>query len=342
MIVGVLYPSQLPDEAAETLRAAGATEVHHVPYFETQELRNARQLGRATVEQLSAAPALSDDDWSALGECEAVLALDLPVGAAERCRRLSWVQACGAGVGHLDPHRLAEAGITLTNAAGIAAPSIAEFVMGRVLEVVKGIRRIELQQRERRWEMHLGGLVQGRTMAVVGLGAIGRETARRARAFGMVVLATRRSAAPGDTDPDVDELWPADRLDDLLGRCDVVVLAAPSTTETHRLFGAERLARMKPGSILVNVARGALVDEPALIAALEQGHLGAAVLDVQDNEPMSPDDPLWDAPNLYLSPHSSTSTEGYDRALLTLFADNLVRRLAGEPLRNTVDPTLGY
>ncbi|MCB0995846.1 MAG: D-2-hydroxyacid dehydrogenase [Acidimicrobiales bacterium] len=342
MIVTVMYPPRLPEGAVERLQAAGATEVHHVPYFETQELRNARQLGQLTDELEATAPPVDDAGWANLLESEAVMALDLPVGLVERSERLAWVQAIGAGVGQLGPARLGEAGIVLTNAAGVASASIAEFVIGRVLEVIKNIRTLEVQQAEKRWEMCLGGLLKGRTMGIVGLGAIGRDTARRARAFGVEVLATRRSARPGDTDPDVDELWPADALDDILGRCDVVVLCAPSTAETQRLFDAGRIARMKPGSILVNVARGALVDEPALIGALEAGHLGAAVLDVQDNEPMSADDPLWDAPNLYLSPHSSTSTEGYDDALIDLFALNIARRVGDEPMHNLVDTSIGY
>jgi phosphoglycerate dehydrogenase-like enzyme len=182
----------------------------------------------------------------------------------------------------------------------------------------------------------------GRTMAVVSLGAIGRATARRARAFGMEVLATRRSAAPGETDPDADELWPLGELDAVLARADVVVVAAPATPETADLFDAGRFAAMRPGATFVNVSRGSLVDEAALLDALTSGHLGAAVIDVVKDEPAPPDHPFWDAPRMYLSPHCSASFDRYTDRLFALFEDNLRRLAEGRPLRNAVDPALGY
>ena len=166
--------------------------------------------------------------------------------------------------------------------------------------------------------------------------------ARRAKAFETTVLGNRRSARPGDTDPDVDELYGLDELDEMLARCDAVVLSAPHTPETIDLFDAERLARLKPGAVVVNVGRGSIIDEAALVAALESGHVGAAVLDVTREEPLPADSPLWDAPNMYLSPHCSTAREGYNEALMELFCDNLERFLADEPLRNVVDPDRGY
>ena len=184
--------------------------------------------------------------------------------------------------------------------------------------------------------------MKDKTIGIVGLGAIGRDVARRARAFEVTVLANRRSAQAGDTDPNVDELYGPDGLDEMLERCDAVVLCAPQTPETVNLFNADRLARLKPAAVLVNVARGSLIDEGALIAALESGHLAAAILDVTREEPLPPGNPLWDAPNMYLSPHTSTSREGYDQALLELFRDNLTRFLDHEPLRNVVDPDRGY
>jgi phosphoglycerate dehydrogenase-like enzyme len=138
------------------------------------------------------------------------------------------------------------------------------------------------------------------------------------------------------THPLADELYGPDDLDTLLVQSDAVVLAAPATEETADLIGARELALMKPGAVLCNVARGLLLDESALIDSLREGHLGAAILDVMRHEPLPPDDPLWDAPNTYLSPHSSTSREGYDDRLRDLFARNLVRFLANEPLVNVV------
>ncbi len=252
------------------------------------------------------------------------------------------MQAIGAGIGQLEPAELRARGITLTNAAGVASAPIAEFVIGRLLEVWKDVRVLERQQREHLWRMHQGLLVKGRTIGIVGLGAIGRDVARRARAFEMTVLANRRSARAGDADPDADEIHGPDGLDEMLARSDAVVLCAPQTPETVDLFDAERLARLKPGAVLVNVARGSLIDESALVAALEAGQLGAAVLDVTREEPLPANSPLWEAPNLYLSPHCSTAREGYDQALMELFCDNLERYMAQEPLRNVVDPDRGY
>jgi phosphoglycerate dehydrogenase-like enzyme len=170
----------------------------------------------------------------------------------------------------------------------------------------------------------------------VGLGSIGRAIARRARAFEMTVLASRASAQAGDTDPDVDELFPADRLDDMIGSVDHLVLALPATPDSVGLIDARRLALMRPGSMLINIARGVHVVEADLIAALESGHLGAAALDVTHTEPLPADDPLWAAPNLYLSPHTSASLDRYQEQVISLAGDNARRLLDAQPLRNVV------
>jgi phosphoglycerate dehydrogenase-like enzyme len=233
---------------------------------------------------------------------------------------------------------LGRMGVRLTSSAGVGAPPIAEFVIGRILEVWKRTRELEVHQQAKRWEFTQGRLLMGSTIGIVGLGAIGSEIAKRAKAFGTTVLGTRRSYRPGMTADNVDELFGPgpEALAELLRRSDVVVLSAPATVETTDLIGAAELAAMKPGAVLVNVARGPLVDEGALIASLNDGHLGAAILDVTRTEPLPSDDPLWDAPRLYLSPHCSTSQDGYNDRLLDLYADNLVRYLADEPLKNLV------
>jgi phosphoglycerate dehydrogenase-like enzyme len=156
------------------------------------------------------------------------------------------------------------------------------------------------------------------------------------------LLGIRRSWAPGATDPDVDELFGPDALHEVLGRADVVVLAAPGSDDNADLFDGAAFAAMKPGAIFVNVARGTLVDETALIDALGSGHLGAAAIDVARAEPLLSDDPLWGAPNLFVSPHSSASVERYGERAFELFCDNLERFVAGVELRNVVDLTGGY
>jgi phosphoglycerate dehydrogenase-like enzyme len=170
---------------------------------------------------------------------------------------------------------------------------------------------------------------------VVGLGAIGTTVAERAGALGMRVLAVRRRPVADGGSP-VEEAVGPDRLHDVLGRVDAVVVCAPATPDTQDLFDSAAFAAMRPGAVFCNVARGSLVDEAALLDALRSGHLGAAVLDVTREEPLPADSPLWDAPNLRLSPHSSASLDHYLESVFDLFADNLGRYLRREPLRNVV------
>lgn len=317
-------------------------EVRRVRYEEPRELRRARGEGHVPPEVAALAPTLTGEDREALRDVLAVLALDLPDGIAELAPELRLVQAYGAGVEWLLDHDLERHGIQLTNASGIAAPSIAEFVMARLLQVWKDLPRIDAQQRDHLWRPRWATEVAGRTLGVVSLGAIGRATAVRATAFGMQVLATRRSAGAGARDPDVDELWPTYQLDQVLARCDAVLVSAPATEETVDLFDADRFAAMKKGAIFVNVSRGSLVDEAALVSALRSGHLRAAIIDVTKEEPTPPDHPFWDTPNLLLSPHCSTSFDRYSERLLDLFAENVRRLRGGEPLCNVVDRDRGY
>jgi phosphoglycerate dehydrogenase-like enzyme len=156
------------------------------------------------------------------------------------------------------------------------------------------------------------------------------------------LLGVRRSWSPGATDTDVDELFGPGALFEVLARSDVVVLAAPGTDENENLFDDRAFAAMKPGAVFLNVARGTLVDELALVRSLESGHLRAAAIDVARTEPLPPTDPLWSAPNLYISPHSSTSSEGYADRAFDLFCGNLERFVHGEPLVNVVDLSTGY
>jgi phosphoglycerate dehydrogenase-like enzyme len=265
-----------------------------------------------------------------------VVTVDLPVGIMERAPALRWVQVIGAGTEHLDVAGLIARGIAVTNGAGLGGPSIAEFVFGRLLQVWKDFRTLDQQQHQHRWEPLFGRRVAGLTLGIVGLGGIGRATARRARAFDMRVLANRRRAAAGDTDPDVDELFTAGAIDEMLCRCDAVVVAAAATPETVGLFDRTRLSNMKPGSILCNVGRGSLVDEDAVVEALHSGHLRAAILDVTAEEPTPPGSPLWTAPNCYLSPHCALALDGYEAALLDLTIRNFGHLLHGQSLENLV------
>ncbi len=335
MIVHVAYPPDPPRHLLDRLRAVSPNlDVVVAPYVEGHSVRAARSQG--PLEELRArAPALTDEQRDAFGRAEVLLALDLPVGLGTLAPALRWVQAIGAGTDHFHGAELGP-DVVITNAAGVAAVPIAEFVIGQLLAVWKRFDELADQQRRHVWKPTYGRYVAGLTVGLVGLGAIGTAVAERARALGMRVLAVRRRPGVDDRPPAVDEVVGPDRLHDVLARVDAVVVCAPATPDTHDLFDAAAFAAMQPGAVFCNVARGSLVDEAALLDALRSGHLGAAVLDVTREEPLPADSPLWDAPNLRLSPHSSASLDHYVESVFDLFADNLGRYVRDEPLRNLV------
>ncbi len=312
-------------------------ELVWTPYTESEELRSARgrQEGRNTtgLDTPEITPAMRD----AWARTNVAIGMDMPDGLDELMPQLQWIQSITAGYDKYDLDAFRRQGVRLSNASGLGAAGIAEFVMARILQVWKNLRNFDTQQGEQQWSGIFGTEATGRTLGIAGLGSIGREVARRARAFDMTVLATRASAQPGDTDDAVDELFPAADLDQMLKRCDVVVSTLPSNPTTIDLFDADRFAAMPSGSVFCNVGRGAHVVEADLIDALTTGHLRAAALDVTQVEPLPADDPLWDAPNLYLSPHSSVSLDRYVQNLEALLSKNIARFLAGDRLINEVD-----
>jgi phosphoglycerate dehydrogenase-like enzyme len=229
----------------------------------------------------------------------------------------------------------------LTNASGVAATSIAEFVFARHLEHWKNLANIRAAQEQRVWAPRQGRTLVDNTLGVVGVGAIGSEVARIGQCFGMNVIGIRRHPAPSATD--TARAWGGpDELHDLLGRSDVVVVAVPENDETRHMFGAAEFSRMRPNAVICNVARGSVIDESALISALTAGEIGAAILDVTEQEPLDASSPLWTTPNVYLSPHCSASSDGYPASFTRLFVDNIERYLRGEPMRNLVDGRRGY
>lgn len=339
MVVAISASERIPEMERRFLAAHPGAELLWTPYVESLEARSSKaRHGGVNADGLPT-PEITDELRNAWARTQVLVGLDLPAGVAELFPRLELLQLASAGYDKCDLGALASMGVRLTTASGLAAPSIAEFVMGRLLAEWKHFRALDAQQRAHDWTQQMGGEVAGRTLGIVGLGALGRAIARRARAFDMIVLATRASAQAGDSDPDVDELYPAAALDDMLQRCDAVVATLPANESTFDMFDASRFAVMAEGTVFVNVSRGSLVVETDLIEALRSGHLRAAVLDVTRVEPLPSDDPLWDAPNLYLSPHTSTSLDRYADNLVDLAADNLTRYVEGQPLRNEVDLT---
>jgi len=259
--------------------------------------------------------------------------------------RLRWVQSPAVGVGSLMFPELLASPVVLTSARGIRARSIAEHVLGVTIALARRIPATLRAQAEHRWaqeELETETCtLHGQRMGIVGLGAIGVEIVKIAAPFGFRISAIRRRA--GQIPPDgVEAVWTPDRLPDLLAQSDVVVLAAPHTPETKRLIGRAQIDRMKRGALLVNIARGKLVDDEALIEALRDGRLGGAALDVFSQEPLEPSSPYWDLPNVIVTPHTSGAMKDYWTPLVALFADNLRRFEKGEPLLNVVDKVAGY
>lgn len=258
--------------------------------------------------------------------------------------RLAWVHSPAAGVGRLLFPALVESPVVLTNSRGMNASAVAEHTFAMLLALVRRLPVAVRAQQDGRWAQDdLSGLpmLAGRTLGIVGLGAIGTALASLGRAFGMRVIATRRTAG-GPCPPEVDRVLASTDLDQLLAAADVVVVAAPLTRETRDLIGASEFARMKPGGYFVNIARGKLVRERDLVAALESGHLGGAALDVFEREPLESSNPLWTLPNVVITPHVAGFRSDYWEAAVDLFADNLGRFRRGDPLRNVVDKRRGY
>ena len=243
-----------------------------------------------------------------------------------------WLQSAAAGVEMEEYSRLLNRGARICNAHLTAIP-IAEFVLRAVLDVFQDAERWRTARADGRWEHHNFREVWRSRWLIIGLGAIGSETARRARAFEAHVTGVRRH--PTGDEP-VDAMISPSEVPETLPDADVVVLAAPATAETENLVDDAFLSAMKPGAVLVNIARGKLVDDEALLRALQGNHLAAAVLDVFNTEPLSPDHPYWTHPKVVFTPHSSGGGTGRWERGAELFCDNLRRLLAGEPLINEV------
>lgn len=272
-------------------------------------------------------------------------------GLPESLPAIRWIALTSAGADKLldTPQTRSANAPIVTTANGVHATPISEHVFSAILQHSRKWRELGRLQAERAWPnsvlekaMYAGRELRDATLLVVGLGAIGRRVAQLGHAFGMRVIGIRRSVAPGSADPDADIVAPASELDALLPRADYIVIASPSTDATRGMISAARLALMKPDAMLINIARGDIVDEAALIEALHAGKLGAAALDVTAREPLPADDPLWSSPNLNLSPHLSGLTPLYSQRLTDIMLDNISRYREGRPMRNLVQVERGY
>lgn len=262
---------------------------------------------------------------------------DLP----ELAPQLRWVQASSAGIGQFVKRYGYDTRLPntlFTTASGIHARPLAEFCIVTMLIHYKNILATLRNQSLKRWERFGSTDLDGKTMAIVGLGRIGGEVARLAGALGMKVIGCNAdpSSAP------VERFYPPAELHAMLPEADVLVLCVPHTPETENLIGRAELDLLKPGAYLINIARGAVVDEPALIEALQAGRLSGAALDVFSDEPLPAVSPLWEMPNVLVSPHSASTSDRENERLTDLFCENLGRFVNGQALRNVLDPARYY
>jgi len=280
-----------------------------------------------------------------IGDAEAAFMGQLTREQLQAARRLRWIHSPAAGVGGMLFPEMRDSPIVITNSKGMSAETIAEHVLAVTLAIFRRLPHAFRSQTQREWAQDAIAKQGNRTIAgsrvlVVGLGSIGQAVARRMTMLGARVTGIRRDADRKLTY--VAEVAPPASLREHLAHTDVVVVAAPHTRETRGLIDAPALAAMSPETVVVNVSRGALVDEAALITALREGRIAAAALDVFEDEPLPPDSPLWNLANVLITPHTSGFRLDHWDAATALFAANLRRFEAGQPLANVVDKQLGY
>ena len=272
-----------------------------------------------------------------IGEADVAYAWQLPSVLYAKAPRLRWLQVMGAGVDWALVPDLPSR-VTVTRAPGIFGPWMSEYVLGWCSWVTQRMETYRAAQREQRWRSDvLPGRLRGKTMTLVGVGDIGREIARVARAVGMHVIGVSRS---GERVPAVERVYRPGHLPRALAAADFVVVVVPLTAKTRGLIGEEALAKMRPGAWLLNIGRGAVIDDAALLSALQAQRLAGAILDVFSTEPLPADHPLWRLDNVVITPHvagPSTSDE-----IAPVFNDNLARYLRGRPLQHVVDRARGY
>jgi phosphoglycerate dehydrogenase-like enzyme len=292
------------------------------------------------------------------GGCDVMLTFRVPPQAIALAPQMRWVQLLSAGADHLPKAELGHH-VAITTASGIHAATMAEYTIASMLAFAHKLHTLIRAQTHREWRrsgefMAAVDAMRGHTLGVVGYGSIGRETARIAHALGMRVLALKREPAVradpgwmpaglGDPEGRIPERFygPGERRE-MLAECDYVTVTLPLTEATRGFLGVSELAAMRPHAYLVNVGRGEVIDQGALVEALRSGRIGGAGLDVFEREPLEADSPLWEMENTILTPHMSGSFKGYVATACELFAENLRRFAANQPLLNRIDPALGY
>jgi phosphoglycerate dehydrogenase-like enzyme len=256
--------------------------------------------------------------------------------------RLRWIHSLWTGVEGIIGPELIQHPAPLTNGRGVFRWPLADWVVAVMLFFAFDLRRVIRQQEQHVWKPFTGTTLNGRTLGVIGYGAIGSAAAERARSFGMKIFALRRRPEQFQAHPLVDRSFPPEQIRDLIASSDYILVATPLTSETRGLVGQEEIAAMKSTAVIMNIGRGPVIDEPALVQALESGSIRGAALDVFNTEPLPPDHPFWKMPNVLLSPHTADRVEGFLVPAFDCFFQNLHRFMRGEPLENTVDKLAGY
>ncbi len=317
----IVVTRRVADEYGRRIRQADPRARFITPTVENGSVTWSDDVAKAEV------CCFTEDLWQE----EELRRLVLPV--VFRLDRLRWFHTFSAGVDAPAFQMLIDRGTLLTNSSGASAPSIAQYVLAMMLYRTKRIGEWREQQRRRQWRQIQTDELTGQTVGIIGTGAIGGEVARLAKAFGMHVIGARRSDMRARH---VDELVPPRRLHSLLKRSDFVVVACPLTRETDGLIGEEELHAMKPTATLINIARGRIVREAALVRALKEGLIAGACLDVFEREPLAESSELWPLPSVVVTPHNSGfSPRNMERAM-SIFIDNLERLVQGKKLRNLV------
>ncbi len=337
-MVNVLICSYLEPELVEQIRGIDARlKVEYYPDLLPKPRYQADHVGA----QLERSPANQARWLRLLGQAEVLFDFDytgvkeLP----ERAPHVRWIQASSAGIGQfIQRQNYARMNAVFTTSSGVHARPLAEYTIMSMLEVVKQRELARRQQLEHRWQRFSTVELSGKTLAIIGLGKIGLEVAKLAKAFDMLVIASKRQTEGLDASSlGVDALYPWTDLHAMLAQADFVCLATPHTPETENLMDEVAFQALKPGATLINIARGAVVVEAAMIAALKSGRLAHAALDVVASEPLPPASPLWDMPNVSIYHHSASTNDRENQRIVELFSQNLRLYLEQKPLLNTLN-----
>jgi phosphoglycerate dehydrogenase-like enzyme len=332
--VGVLINHPLEAAYVQSIEAVDP-RVHALCMYKPDEALAREEWPRAEGVELDAL----------LAEAEVLFGFSFPVEWLDKMPRVKWVQLASAGSDYMLRAGLLDKrpDLLLTTASGVHEIPISEHIIGMILYFSRGFYRAVRNQALHKWERFTAGEAYGKMVCFVGYGPIARRASALCKSLGMRVIAVRASLVeqqPGFEA--VERFYPLGDLNEALAQADYVVVAAPHTPRSEKMIGREQLAGMKPDATLINVSRGAVVDEAALVEALREGRLGGAGLDVFEQEPLPESSPLWDMPNVLVTPHVSGSNPNYNQRVTELFCDNLGRYLRGDTLRNLVDRERGY